>query len=139
MKIIKARDGMLTNAEVLWRVNEIKQQQLTSELGASPDNLEIVISELQVHLQQRPAGNDKSPQSAENISQFMTALRSSGIFLEKAEVLQIINSAPSSLPVLYTLVEECEERFTDQQSEHLLELCSQYLGYEPSAEVEEGS
>jgi hypothetical protein len=57
--------------------------------------------------------------------------------LEKAEILQLINIAPRSLPVLFNTIEECDQRFTDEQMEELLELIAQHVGFEPTPEVEE--
>lgn len=64
----------------------------------------------------------------------MEAIRSYD--LEKAEVLQLINLAPRSVPVLFNTIEECEQRFTDEQIDEILGLCETYLGFEPVPEVE---
>lgn len=57
--------------------------------------------------------------------------------LEKAEILQLINVAPRSLPVLFNTIEECDQRLTDEQMEEILELIAQHVGFEPTPEVEE--
>lgn len=120
---------MLTNAEVLWRIEELRSK---STVNDCPENLALVINEILSHFKQRPAGNLKAPQTAENISGFMKELGESGIYLEKAEVLQIINNAPTSLPVLFNIIEECEDRLDEEQTNRLLELCEKYLGFEPN-------
>lgn len=57
--------------------------------------------------------------------------------LEKIEVLQLINVAPRSLPVLYNVVEECDQRFSAEEMDEILELVEKYLGYEPQPEKKE--
>jgi hypothetical protein len=96
------------------------------------ENLETIIIELQAYLRDRPAGNEQVPQTIENITSYMRELAANKLDLEKAEKLQLINSAPSAMPVLYALVEECELRFSQEQLELLLTLCRGYLGEEPS-------
>lgn len=86
-------------------------------------------------MRDRPAGNPASPQSAENIARFIHAMEPYN--LEKAEIYQLINCAPKSLPVLFNCIEECDQRLTDEQMDEILELVSANLGYEPVPEPEE--
>lgn len=91
---------------------------------------------MHAYLRDRPAGNPANPQSAEKLTEFVRLVKP--YELEKAEILQLINVAPRSLPVLFNAIEECDQRFTDEQMEELLELIAQYVGFEPTPEVEEG-
>lgn len=57
--------------------------------------------------------------------------------LEKIEVLQLINIAPRSLPVLYNVIEECDQRFSNEDMDEILDLVAKHLGYEPQPEKKE--
>lgn len=133
------REKQLTNYEVFQHLHEVKEKRRhTASQGSAAsnflkaENLETIIIELQAYLRDRPAGNENAPQTADNIGAFMRELQANKLALEKAEKLQLINSAPSSMPVLYSLVEECELRFSPEQLELMLNLCRDYLGEEPS-------
>lgn len=54
--------------------------------------------------------------------------------LEKVEKLQIINSAPYSLVNLYSIVEECDQRFSEQEIEDILQIVQTHF---PQQEVDE--
>lgn len=122
MKIDNPRQSLLTNFEVM--------QFLDAQRRTNIKNHRTISVEVAAYLRDRPTGNPEMPQSEEIIDQFMRAIKDNGIHLEKAEILQLINTAPSSMPVLYNVVEECEQRFDTEQLELLLSLC-QSLGREP--------
>ena len=71
---------------------------------------------------------------------FYTTARPEGLY--KHEVLQIINLRPEGLEVLSSIVEELDERFTDEQQEQIIEIVGDVLGRsdenEDEAEVTEG-
>lgn len=90
------------------------------------------IQQLHAYLRDRPAGNEANPQTAQNISEFVANIKR--FDLEKAEVLQLINTAPQSLPVLFNVIEECDQRFSEQDMDEILQLSQQYLGVEPQPE-----
>jgi hypothetical protein len=121
------RDKLLTDVEVFLHLNALSSRKIAED----SENLQTIILEVQAYLRDRPAGNTQTPQSIERMTGFLKELHEYGISLEKAEKLQIINSAPSSIPVLYTLVEECEERLSEEKMSQLVSLSQRYLGYEP--------
>ena len=124
MRVLPGPRPLLTNTEVLEHLSEVKN---TSRVG----NLQTIIVELQAYLRERPAGNVAQPQTMENIGLFVQGIKDNNLQLEKAELLQIINSAPTSLAVLFCLVEEADIRFTEDQLNIILELSGKYLGTEP--------
>jgi hypothetical protein len=55
--------------------------------------------------------------------------------LAKGEVLMILNVRPSSIAVLSTVIEDMEERFSDDEQAAILEVIVEVLGRdEPSGE-----
>lgn len=54
--------------------------------------------------------------------------------LEKIEVLQIINFKPLSLVSLYAVVEECDQRFNEDQCQEMIDIVFRYF---PSEQGEE--
>ncbi|CAN6671227.1 DNA-directed RNA polymerase III subunit RPC9 [Trichomonascus vanleenenianus] len=139
MKVEAARDKLLTNFEVLEHVKETharyKSQRRFKEMPSH--NLERILSDTISYMAERPAGSTSAPQTAENITAFMKELKANEIELERAERLQIINSAPNSLPILFNIVEECDQRFSEDQLNAIIDLSTKYLSEEPIPEVRE--
>lgn len=88
-------------------------------------------------MRDRPAGNGAKPQDAESIDSFVREIKR--FELEKAEVLQLINITPQSLPVLYNVIEECDQRFSNEEMDEILRLVGEYLGFEPQPQPENGN
>ncbi|KAK9448665.1 RNA polymerase [Limtongia smithiae] len=119
MKVEIARDKLLSNFEVLQHINDIKRRQKQfsrQKTVARTENLETVLLELQGYFK----STDAPRQTTASIRQFLTEI---SIFeLEKAEKLQLINTAPISLVILNSVVEECDQRFTEEQQESMLDI-----------------
>ncbi|KAK7204198.1 RNA polymerase II [Myxozyma melibiosi] len=129
MKAEVARDKLLSNFEVLQHINDIKRRQKQSSASRhrsalKTENLETILLELHTYLGEK-AHSAAAKQNPADIKTFMQEI--SVYDLEKAEKLQIINIAPTSLVTLYCLIEEYEQRFTEEQGNHMLELIQKYL------------
>lgn len=69
----------------------------------------------------------KSTITRMNDEQFCKLMRSLNEFdLFQAEKLQIVNHLPTNMAHLYSIVEECETRFDEQQIEKLLEIIGEF-------------
>lgn len=137
MKVEKTREALLSNFEVLAHIREqerarrLSQSASVSQNGTThAENLETVIYELKDYLNKSPA----SSQSAEAITQFLEKINHLG--LEKAERLQLINSVPTSVVSLYSLIEECDQRYNEAQCEEILEAIRTILISEEDAIAE---
>lgn len=98
----------------------------------NPD-LETITSEVTSYLLK----HDIKEHSVELITNLMADL--SKFELEKIEKLQIINSTPHSLVNLYSIVEECDQRFTEGQSQEILDVINRcFPSKDFEGEVEEG-
>ncbi|KAK9464004.1 HRDC-like protein [Lipomyces oligophaga] len=128
MKIENPREKLLCNAEVFRHLSEIKQKQKqlasrkTSALNN--ENLETVALEIQRYMS-NTTFSVASQQTDSDIYNFLSEI--SVFELEKAEKLQIVNQSPSSLALLCSLVEEFEQRFTEQDGNNMLQLVAKYL------------
>lgn len=137
MKVETAREKFLTNFEVYEHLNEVRERAKATHQVAQTQNLDTIAIEIQSYLRERPTANPEFAQSQESITAFLKALHQEGFELEKAERLQLVNSAPSSEPVLYNLIEDCEQRFPEDRVQRLLELVQEHLGYEPMPEMKD--
>lgn len=124
MKVIQKAGPLLCDAEIMKHVNAVKSSVTTLQ------NVQTVCVELLAYFRERPAGNIECPQTSEGINAFVQGIKNIGITLEKAEFLQLINSAPDNWPVLFCLIEEADIRFSEEQLGQLLELSQQHLGVE---------
>ncbi|KAK9316530.1 RNA polymerase [Lipomyces starkeyi] len=125
MKVENPRDKLLSNYEVLEHIHDIKRRQKRSASKhrsiQRTENLETILLELQGYLKGTPAAK----QTPEDIRKFLQEI--SVYELEKAEKLQLLNVAPGSEAALHSLIEECDQRFTGEQRQHMVALVSQFL------------
>ncbi|KAL0141921.1 HRDC-like protein [Mucor lusitanicus] len=107
MQIKSVRSALITNYEVLRLLEESqeaqKQVQKRDPTVEYPEHLRTVQFE---HTNARADIH------------FMKAI--SKFELTKAEKLQILNLRPKSTVEIYLLIEECEERFTEEDLEQML-------------------
>ena len=68
---------------------------------------------------------DNTTQKRESICQFLKEIQT--LDLNRLEQLQLINNKPKSLVELSVLIEELDDRFSEKDSNNLLELVNKYL------------
>ncbi|KAK9378077.1 RNA polymerase II [Kockiozyma suomiensis] len=129
MKAEVARDKLLSNFEVLQHINDIKRRQKQHSASRyrsalKTENFETILLELHTYL----GDKSHSPAAKQSVNDIKSFMKEISIYdLEKAEKLQIINIAPTSLVTLYCLVEEYDQRFTEDEGNHMLQLVQTYL------------
>ncbi|KAG2237874.1 RNA polymerase Rpb4-domain-containing protein [Thamnidium elegans] len=118
MHIKNIRSALISNYEVLKLLEESqeaqKRVQNADPLVEYPEHLRTVQFELTEYLKETPC----STQTPEQVSDFLQAL--SKYDLTKAEKLQILNWRPKSTVEIYLIIEECEERFSEEDLEEML-------------------
>ncbi|EIE84852.1 hypothetical protein G6F46_008280 [Rhizopus delemar] len=118
MQIKNARSALISNYEVLKLLEESqelqKQIQKNDPSVEYPESLRTVQFELTEYLKETPVNT----QSPEQIADFMQAI--SHYNLTKAEKLQMLNLRPKSAVEIYLIIEECEERFGEEDLENML-------------------
>lgn len=129
MEVIDENAGMISNFEVLEVLKDIKDGVSGHKKpGKNQTNLATILYSTLKYLEKTPC-ND---QTRENIAEFTTAVEP--FKLTQAEKLQLINQRPTTAVEIQLIVEESEERLTEDQIEELLDVIIKTLpGEEPEA------
>ncbi|XP_042908714.1 DNA-directed RNA polymerase III subunit RPC9 [Parasteatoda tepidariorum] len=140
MEVINERAALLSNAEVFSLLETLKsdlkeskysQRLNKNEKEKGKERLNTIVYETFKYLEEMPCAS----QSEESIKNFLIAI--APYELTKAEKLQLLNLQPKSLVEIQLLIEECEERFTEDQMNDILNVVAETLS--SSTENEEGS
>jgi len=122
-------EAMLCDQEVLALLKEQEEQRKKGgghvvaggAVLTQPQNLLTIEFEVRNYLNQMPAGVQTTPQ----VTAALTALKKHP--LTKAERLQMINLRPTSAVEMHLVVEECEERFTEEQLDNIIQTIERTL------------
>ncbi|XP_033736891.1 DNA-directed RNA polymerase III subunit RPC9-like [Pecten maximus] len=128
MEIINDNAAMLTNYEVLTLLSDIQAGRGQKKPDKSLQQLATITYEAVKYLEDKPC----KTQTPEIIEQFMTDVQSYN--LTKSEKVQLLNQYPSTAVEIQLIVEESEERLTEDQIYELLEVIGKYR---PSEAIEE--
>lgn len=127
MEIEESQEALLSNVEVLHFLREERQRQFGAKAQKknwsrqlSGANATILLETL-THLETQPCAHHES----EQIRDFLEAVKP--FQLSQSEILQIVNQVPESAVELHLLIEECEERLSEEQIENVLELVRKNL------------
>lgn len=142
MKILSEREAFLLDYEVLQHLNGFKEQynwsfsaeddakakkkKRSTEAGVG---LESITRDVTQYLAENATAEIGSPEAFAEFMAFLNTLD-----LMKAEKLQIVNSLPRSMVHLYGLVEECDQRFSEETCESIIAKVDSLF---PRAEAEE--
>ena len=122
----------LSNYEVYSLLNDIQNgRNGQKKPNKFLTNLATICFSTLKHLEKTPCKD----QSEETVAKFLEALQPYN--LTKAEKLQLLNHRPATAVEIQLIIEESEERLTEEQTEEIIELVSRTLpGEEPEAEME---
>ena len=118
MEIVKVNSALLSNCEVLNILNDVKTKDNKKDLEP---NARTIVYETSQYLNQFVI----SKQNTKVISEFVKAVSKFG--LTEAEKLQLINLRPTTPVEVQLIVEESEERLTEEQVESLIEIIERIL------------
>lgn len=126
MEVLNDNSAMLSNYEVYSLLSDIQSGKGHKKPNKNQQNLATITYETMKHLENTSC-NDKDP---EKIKELMNDLEPYG--LTKAEKLQILNQCPKTAVEIQLIVEESEERLTENQ---IYELLDCVLKFNPSSET----
>ncbi|KAI4346038.1 hypothetical protein L6164_013120 [Bauhinia variegata] len=134
MKILEANAGALTNFEVL---------DFLRAKGASKDPTRVIakVAPSEYKVYDYLVNTAACDQTRKNLNGFLENCKRHE--LAKAEVLNIINNRPVAAVEIFPIIEQCDDRFRDEEIEEIIELVKKGLppppGKEKPEEVNQGN
>lgn len=122
MPVTQDKMLLMSNFEILQllkQVNNNFKQNRPKDWRVQKSNLATILYESVKYLEDGPCNNIDND---ETVAAILNDLKE--YELTKSEKLELINHLPSSLVELQLLIEENEERFTEEQMSNILEIIS---------------
>ncbi|XP_072301593.1 DNA-directed RNA polymerase III subunit RPC9 [Eucyclogobius newberryi] len=122
---------MLSNFEIFKLLTDLKEQRKDSgknKHSVGQQNLNTIMYETLKYLSKTPC----SRQSPEIVKEFLTTMMPHK--LTKAEKLQVLNHRPQTAVEIQLMVEESEERLSEEQIEELIQTIAEILPGDPEQE-----
>ncbi|EEB14701.1 conserved hypothetical protein [Pediculus humanus corporis] len=123
MEVVNPNALQLSNFEVFNLLRQIKGQHKKN----SQSQLATITYETTKYLEDKPCAS----QSEESVQQYLKAFLEHQIPLSKAEKLMFVNNPPTTPLEIQLVVEESEERLTDNQVESLVQITCEVFGEKP--------
>ncbi|RYO82307.1 hypothetical protein DL764_009630 [Monosporascus ibericus] len=137
MKVLESQNAVLTNLEVYGFLSaQAKEYQEQKRRG--PGNLEILRKEVLQYFEAFPSPLSQKPPpfDAAAIPALLQRLRAYQI--TKGEFAMIFNMRPTNIPTLNAVIEDMEERFTQDEQEDIVNGIAEVLGSFPPPPEEDG-
>ena len=120
MRILSYQGGYVTNQEVYDVVSNRRENRLHKSGTAYAERNWIDHKVVQYCKRTGAAMDDKAAKAT--TSRLISSMAK--FDFSKEEILQLINFRPKELVDLHTIIDECEDRFSDTELEELLQILS---------------
>lgn len=121
MEVVEACSTLLSNREVLELLKKNSSKKHT--------NMATILYETSSYLESTPVIN----YSIQELGEFLDLLKEKNYELTRIEKIQLANLAPQNETELHLIVDNIEERFTEEQRADLLKIINIHL-IEPSGD-----
>jgi len=133
MEIVDADSAVLSNFEVLSYLREEKNER-SQKQNKNKDRLLTLILEAIKHIENTPT----SLQEEVHVKNFVETLQNlcteENILLSKNEFIQLLNLRPKSAVEIQLIIDNSEERLTEDQVDKILDIVSTLPGDEEALE-----
>jgi len=138
MEVVKLCDTPLCNSEVLHFLREKKRALSdTRPVSERGNQAATVVLETLNHLEKSEAVTDLTPR---RVKAFNRRIKENNLELTDAERLHLINLCPTTLVEIQVLIDDSEERFTEDQVNLMLEIVqTELLGLTPQQQQQQES
>lgn len=110
MELVEASSEVMSNREVLDILENYASKKQT--------NLATILYETTSYLKSSPAASS----TLSSVAEFLDAIKEKQYDLSKMEKVQLVNLKPERETELYLIIDNIEEKLTDEQRVELLEL-----------------
>jgi DNA-directed RNA polymerase subunit F len=126
MEVVKTPEILLSNYEVLSLLKEVNtSSKKEKKQHTFRSNLATIVYETTKYLEDSNAAQIKDDETFRDL-----LLRLKEFNLTKSEKLDIVNHLPTSLVELQLMIEDSEERFTEEAMQDILDIVSSFINQE---------